>query len=168
MDGAVGYKAVVRNSVFAARSLVPLKSLTVAMVIVVTAGCSSFRRDWKAAAAMPAPTAGIEGAWAGTWMSHSNGHTGTLRTIITRTPVGSYETRFHATFWKLFSTDYTIHLNATPAGGHFKLEGREDLGRWLFWEFGEFSYEGQATATNFSCTFSGKHDHGVFEMTRPK
>jgi hypothetical protein len=158
----------VRTSLFPGQSSIPLKWVVTVAMLVVAAGCSSFQRDWKAAAATPAPTTSIEGVWAGTWLSHSNGHTGTLQAIIARTPVGTYETRFHATFWKLFSTEYTIHLNATPAGGRFKLEGREDLGRWLFWDFGEFTYEGQATATNFNCTYSSAHDHGVFDMTRPK
>lgn len=143
--------------------------VVLAAVALLAAGCGSFQRQWKAAAHTPASQAGLEGAWEGTWLSHSNAHTGRLRAVVTRTPAGEYETRFHATFWKVFSGGYTVTLRATPrdAGG-WRLEGREDLGRWLFWKFGEFDYTGEATAERFDCVYRSQNDHGVFEMKRPQ
>jgi hypothetical protein len=142
-----------------------LAALTVTLALLAT-GCSSFHRQWKSAAAAPAP--GLEGAWEGTWLSHSNAHTGRLRAVVTRTAAGDYETRFRATFWKLFSGGYTVTLRATPCDGGWRLEGREDLGRWLFWEFGEYEYAGEATTNRFDCVYRSQQDHGVFQMERPK
>lgn len=135
--------------------------------LVLTGGCSTFHRDWQAAAVRSTAPDGIEGAWTGTWLSHSNGHRGSLQAIIERTPDGRYQTRFHATFWKLFSAKYKVDLKAVKDDGHYQLSGQEDLGRWLGWKLGEYRYAGTATATNFSCGYESSGDRGVFEMKRP-
>lgn len=139
-----------------------------AAVLLVFTGCSSFHRQWKAAQA--APATGIAGAWEGTWLSHSNAHTGRLRAIVKPAGDGALEARFHATFWKLFSTEYTVTLNASVAegAGHWALTGSHDVGRWLFWNFGEYQYLGAATAQAFHCNYTGPMDHGVFDLKRPE
>jgi hypothetical protein len=139
--------------------------VAVVAVALLLTGCSSFHGQWKKAAA--APATGLEGAWEGTWLSHSNAHTGRLRAVVTRTAGGDYETRFHATFWRLFSAGYTVTLRATPQDGGWTLAGREDLGRWLFWNFGEYEYTGEATPERFDCTYRSQNDHGVFQLKRP-
>jgi hypothetical protein len=141
-------------------------ALCAALLLALT-GCSSFHRQWKAAQA--APASGLAGAWEGTWLSHSNGHTGRLRAIVRPTGSGEVEARFHATFWKLFSAEYTVTLNAAAAegAGHWTLTGSHDVGRWLFWNFGEYQYLGAATARAFHCNYTGPMDHGVFDLKRP-
>ena len=139
------------------------------LLVLLAAGCSTFNRDWKsAAAATPPAPGGIEGAWVGIWLSHSNGHTGKLRAIVKRDMTGAYETRFHATFWKLFSAGYTVTLRVKPDRDVIRLVGHEDLGSYLGCELGEYTYEGRATSTEFKCTYQSEKDRGVFEMTRPK
>ncbi len=137
------------------------------LLAVAVSGCSTFSRDWKAAASRPLPPAGIEGRWQGTWLSHSNGHTGSLRALITQTQAGAYETRFHATFWKIFSSEYTVHLHAAENARVYQLQGREDIGRFLCWRLGEYSYDATVTPTNFSATYRSAADGGVFQMSRP-
>jgi hypothetical protein len=131
-------------------------------------GCSSFHRQWKAAKA--APASGIAGAWEGTWLSHSNAHTGRLRALVKPLPNGEVEARFHATFWKLFSAEYTVTLNTSAAEGvgHWTLSGTQDVGRWLFWNFGEYQYLGAATTRELHCNYTGPLDHGVFQLKRPQ
>ena len=139
------------------------------LLVMIAAGCSTFNRDWKsAAAARPPAPGGIEGAWQGTWLSHSNGHTGKLRAIVARDLTGAYETRFHATFWKVFSAGYTVTLRVKPDRDVVRLVGREDLGSYMCYDLGEYTYEGTATGTEFKCTYQSRKDGGVFEMTRPK
>ena len=145
-----------------------LVGLIALLQVMILAGCSTFNRDWKSASVQPPAPGGIEGAWQGTWLSHSNGHTGRLRAIITRDLTGAYETRFHATFWKVFSTGYTVTLRVKPDRDVLRLVGREDLGSFMFYELGEYAYDGTATATEFKCNYQSKKDSGIFEMTRPK
>jgi hypothetical protein len=33
---------------------------------------------------------------------------------------------------------------------------------------GVYTYEGSASATNFTSTYNSKYDHGVFQMRRPE
>lgn len=139
------------------------------LLIAAAVGCSTFNRDWKAAAAKPIGGGSLEGAWEGTWLSHTNGHSGDLRAIITKDDAGAYRTRFHATYWKIFSGEYTVTLNARRSGDAFLLEGRKDLGTIFLWyRLGEYSYEGKSTDTEFKCTYRSSKDGGVFELTRPK
>jgi hypothetical protein len=127
-------------------------------------GCSSFEREWKTAAVAPAAN-GLTGRWQGTWLSHSNGHTGKLRCLITPQSNDVYQARFHATYGKALSYSYTAPLHAQNADGVFQFRGDANLG-WL--AGGRYHYEGQASRTNFFCTYRCKRDHGVFEMTRPQ
>ena len=51
---------------------------TVCVVLLTLTGCSTFQKDWKAAAKSAAPH-GIEGRWSGEWRSEKNNHHGTQR-----------------------------------------------------------------------------------------
>src|SRR6185295_8959422 len=73
-------------------------------------GCSSFNRDWGAAAVTGAPGDDIRGRWLGTWLSEVNGHTGQLRCLLARDATGGYQARFHAKYKKIFSFGYTVPL----------------------------------------------------------
>lgn len=136
-----------------------------ALVLLAT-GCSSFKREWEAAAQRPVATDGIEGRWQGTWRSEANGHTDALRCLVTRATNNTYTAQFHAKYRKLvrFSFGYAVPLTVVEKEGAFQFEGAADLG-WL--AGGRYTYKGRATPTNFFSTYSCKHDRGVFEMTRP-
>ncbi len=140
--------------------------LGVAMAaLLVLSGCSTFNRDWKAAAVSPAPANSIAGRWEGKWLSEHNGHSGKLRALIRPLDNGQYETRFHAKYGFIFSFGMEAKLDVKPAAeGQWQFSGAEDLGK----AYGVYRYEGKASVTNFFSTYKASFDHGTFQMTRPK
>lgn len=132
--------------------------------LLVLSGCSTFNRDWKAAAANPNPVNSIEGRWEGKWLSDHNGHSGKLRALIHKLDNGQYETRFHAKYGGILSFGMQVNLDVKPAGGLWQFSGAEDLGK----SHGVYRYEGKASATDFFSTYKASFDHGTFQMTRPQ
>jgi hypothetical protein len=142
-----------------------LVGLTSVAVFFLATGCSSFQRDWKAAAQTPATTGDVAGAWDGQWLSNVNGHRGRLQCILTKKTEALYDARFKARFWKIFSASYTVPLNITPGtNGSFHLDGESDLGKLAG---GVYHYAGEANPTLFNTQYSNKYDHGAFQMKRP-
>ena len=127
-------------------------------------GCSTFNRDWKAAAQAAQPPDGLQGRWEGIWLSDHNGHTDRLRCLITRQDDGQYAARFYAWYKKVFTFSYTVPLVVEPAGDFYKFNGAANLG-WL--AGGLYQYEGKAGDTNFFSTYRCKYDYGTFQMARP-
>jgi hypothetical protein len=127
------------------------------------AGCSSFERDWRAAAALPAAADPLLGRWEGTWRSEVNGHHGGLRAIITRDAAGVYQARYRATYASLFSFEHSLPMKVEREGGGARFEGSADLG-WL--AGGVYTYAGQAGEGRYTSTYRSKHDHGLFELQR--
>ena len=131
-------------------------------------GCSTFPRDFQAAAAHPAPQDTIAGPWSGEWHS-DGGHRGALLCILSpissTTPTQQYRARFEAKFWKLFTAHYDVTLYATPgADDAIQLVGNQDLG-WL--AGGVYHYEATVTPRAFDATYHCKWDTGQFHLTRP-
>lgn len=151
---------------FSRRCLSVLACLVVAFWL---SGCSTFERDWKAAAQTSFGTNGaIAGRWEGTWRSEVNGHNDQLRCLMTPLTNGLHSARYHAKYKKgifRFSFGYTIPLQVRRANDAFQFEGEADLG-WL--AGGIYRCEGSATATNFLSTYRSKYDHGTFQMERPR
>ncbi len=133
--------------------------------MLLALGCSSFHREWRAAAGGPALARTIEGRWEGTWHSAATGHRGRLRCLIAKPDEGRYVARFHAKYVRILSFGYTANLDATEQAGRCQFQGQAALPKWAG---GAYRYEGHATATNFSSTYRCARDHGTFEMTRPK
>ena len=156
-------------STFSAAKLGAVRALLLSVVFASgVAGCSSFNRDWKAAAGpAPVPPDGIEGRWEGRWRSEETRHNDILRCLVSRGTNGVYMARFHAKYWAVFhvSFSYTVPLTVKQQGDEFEFEGSANLGALAG---GLYTYKGQATATNFVSTYSCKYDHGVFEMKRPQ
>ncbi|NBR84650.1 MAG: hypothetical protein EB141_08090 [Verrucomicrobia bacterium] len=134
------------------------------LALVVFSGCSTFNRDWQAAAARPTPMDSIEGRWEGRWLSDHNGHNGSLRALVRRLDNGQFETRYHATYEGVLSFGMQMNLTLVPTNGGWAFSGAENLGRF----YGVYRYEGRASATNFYSTYKASVDHGTFQMTRPK
>ncbi len=130
--------------------------------LVTSFGCSSFQRDWQAAA--KSRSAGIEGRWRGRWESDSNRHGGALRCLVESRPDGKYDARFHAIYKKFLSFHYTALLDVRGEGDEFRFAGQADLGKLAG---GTYSYEGEVSGTNFFARYSSKYDRGTFKMTRP-
>jgi hypothetical protein len=134
------------------------------VLLSVCAGCCGFTREWNRVASQPRWTNEMAGRWTGEWRSEQNGHHGKLRCIITPHASEAYMARFHARFWKVFTATYLVPLNATNVNGEYRFSGSANLGGL---GGGTYTYDGVATATHFHSTYQSRHDHGIFEMTRP-
>ena len=84
--------------------------LAATLLLVPLCGCSMFNRDWKKAANQPTPPDSMEGRWEGKWLSDVNGHTGTLRGLLSRESDDCYAARYRATYGKIFHFSYTVRL----------------------------------------------------------
>ena len=138
--------------------------LALSLGLLLGAGCSTFNREWKHASAQPAPDHDLHGQWEGTWQSDANAHSGRLRALITKQDNGRYLARFHAHYWKVLTFGYTVPLHVKESGGQFRFQGEADLGRLAG---GKYTYEGQATPTNFFSAYRANSDRGTFRMQRP-
>jgi len=142
-----------------------LPVLVLGLLLVALTGCSSFGREWRAAARQPAPALGIGGRWEGVWVSEVNGHRGRLRAILTPETNQVWRARFHARYAGLLTFGYTVQLHTTEAAeGEVRFEGEADLGKLAG---GVYTYAGRANATNFFATYRSRDDHGRFELRRP-
>ena len=141
-----------------------LSACWILLFALALSGCSTFNREWKAAARTPLPLTDIQGRWDGTWLSDVNGHTGRLRCLLSKAEDRHFQARFKATYWKILRYSYTADLLFEPADGSFKLSGDTDLG---WWAGGLYHYEGSVSSTNFFATYKNKYDHGTFRMSRP-
>jgi hypothetical protein len=139
--------------------------ILVGTALILVAGCSSFRRQWRSQVPDPVPPVEMTGRWEGIWRSDVNGHSGRLRGIIEQSGQDTYQARFRATFWKIFRYGYTVDLTAEPErDGDLRFRGEANLG---WWAGGVFRYEGKANATTFKARYEAKRDSGIFEMGRP-
>jgi len=138
-------------------------ALALALALLVN-GCSSFNRDWKAAAGQPTDNS-LAGRWEGKWLSEVNHHTGTLRCVLKREDDSKYTASFRATYWKILRASYQVEFTGEMRDGIWNFHGDENLG-WF--AGGVYHYEGRLTPTNFHSTYRCQYDHGTFELTRPK
>ena len=146
----------------------PFRTISLALLGVlpfISGGCTSFDHDWqKSARDNPAPS-DLQGRWTGTWVSEVNGHTDSLRCVVTKKEDGNYKARFLARYHKILSFGYTVTLKVQTTNNKFTFSGDANLG-WL--KGGLYHYEGHATTTNYSSTYRCKYDHGTFQMGRPE
>ncbi|MBG89826.1 MAG: hypothetical protein CMO80_23415 [Verrucomicrobiales bacterium] len=142
----------------------PARLLACTILAIVVSGCSTFKRDFKEAAALPQSSDSIAGVWKGSWLSDHNAHTGSLRAIITHKEADTYHARFHATYKRIFSFGQAVDLVVKKDGTNFTFSGSADLGGIYG---GNYAYEGKATPENFFSTYKCSIDHGTFQMKRP-
>lgn len=131
--------------------------------VLSTCGCLGFERDWRAAEQCCTNPNDIAGLWEGTWLSHHNGHEGSLRAIITRNADGSYYAKFHATYLEVVPFGFEMPLSVSENGDVRQLGGTADLGLLAG---GVYRYAGEANACHLVANFCAKSDHGVFKLTR--
>lgn len=134
------------------------------VALALCAGCSSFNREWKKAAAVPVSTNDIVGRWEGSWRSDVNNHNGRLRCLIVKTNDRVYAARFHAKYWKILNFGYTVPLEVRQDSAGYTFKGDANLGKLAG---GVYEYRGFASATNFFSTYTSKYDRGSFRMRRP-
>ena len=136
----------------------------IAATLPLLAGCSSFGKHWRAAMETPPPSDSIAGAWEGRWVSERNGHKGRLRCVMEPTEENQYQARYHAKFWKIFSSSYTVPFHVQREGTNFVFTGESDLGKLAG---GVYHYSGSATPEQFRSSYKSKYDRGRFAMRRP-
>lgn len=142
----------------------PLQLLCLPALLIAGSGCSSFNYEWRRTVKTEVPNNSPQGPWEGRWKSDANGHSGRLRCLITsKGPTGT-EARFRATFARIFTYEYAVPVSLIQETNRLHLEGAANLG-WL--AGGRYTYDGFLTSTQFNSTYRSRHDHGVFELTRP-
>lgn len=139
----------------------PLLCLTAGLLLL--GGCSTFERDWQAAATDLNAADQLIGRWQGSWHSEKTGHEGKLRCIISPAPDGAYNARYHAVWAKVLTFEYIVPFTATREGPVHKLAGEADLG---FFAGGAYQYDATVTGDDFHATYRCKADHGEFRMKR--
>ena len=143
-----------------------MKPTLAILLLCLTAACSTFERDWRAAVETNAT--GIEGRWIGRWNSDANGHNDVLRCLVTKKTDSVYETRFHARYsrWIIpLSFAYALDMNVTAAGGAYKFLGQADLGSLAG---GIYHYTGEGNTAGLYFNFKADNDHGTFRLKRPE
>ena len=136
---------------------------TLAIALLFTAGCKSYNKQWKEAAAFAPSEDTFEGRWEGSWLSEHNGHSGRLRCLVSKRGDDSYEANFQAKYRKVLTFHYPVTLHTTRDGTNIAFLGEADLG-WL--AGGLYYYAGRADATNFFSTYSNRFDYGTFNLRK--
>jgi hypothetical protein len=126
-------------------------------------GCSTFERDWEAAALEAGAAGPIEGRWQGEWRSEATGHTGELRAIVRRTGPLAFEARYRARWGCCFSFEITVPLPLHRDGEGYAFAGEHDLG----WPWGTYRYRGTVRGPELRSTYETSSDRGVFALARP-
>jgi hypothetical protein len=134
------------------------------LLAISLGGCSGFERDWQRALDEGIPQNTIEGPWEGRWLTEAE-HSGGLRCLVKRLDDGSYQMRFHATFWKIFSAGYSVRMTGEEKDGVLHLVGEHDLG-WL--GGGLYKYEARISDAEYIAEYRSKRNNGTFTLRRPK
>ncbi len=139
-------------------------ALILASAALLTAGCSSFSREWRAAEQPAADPAGIAGRWTGTWQNTNNTHSDRMRAVVTPVSATEYRVHFHAKYRKVLGFKYSATFHGETKEGVFVFRGEEDLGVLAG---GLYRYTGRIQPTNFFSTYDSKYDSGTFTLHRP-
>lgn len=137
------------------------KSLVAVAALGLLCGCSSFERDWAAAAKLPPLDSDPVGAWTGTWQNTNNTHGGELRALLVRHSATNYTATFHAT-WGRRSGTFSTRLAGSRNGNELAFRGSKRL------LFVRIRNVGSASPTNFVSTYESRFDNGTFTLTRPR
>ena len=105
----------------------------------------------------------LSGHWSGSWESCQTGHRGPLKGHFEACGDQQYQVTFTGRFFKVFPFRFRVTLDVIEdRGDSLTLAGNSYLGRM----FGTFTYEANATGTDFNSAYSSKKDHGYFRLSR--
>lgn len=143
---------------------VVLLGVSVASFLLLGTGCSSFRRDAKAAKASAPKAGSVEGLWEGRWSSAEDPeHGGSMQMVLTRTGETLYHASSRSHWWRIFRSAYDTQVVVTPVRpGEFMLTGGRSL-----WGFGEYSITGRVDSVRLDADFWVGKDRGRIELQRP-
>ena len=105
---------------------------------------------------------GIQGKWQGKWQSTYNSHKGSLWCILTKIDDSTYQTRYRASYLKIFRFEYALPVRVEKIKDVYHFSGEADLGKMYG---GQYSYKGRIEGSKFNASYSSKADQGWFEMT---
>ena len=134
------------------------------LLLPLLTGCSSFHREWRAAANFAVPADDISGRWEGTWQNSNNTHQDKMCAILTRTGEGEYAGWFHAKYQKILSFGYRTAFTGIWEGTEFVFRGEENLGKLAG---GVYKYAGRISPTNFFSTYESRYNSGTYTLKRP-
>jgi hypothetical protein len=140
-----------------------LRLALVAISLVCLPSCgTAFRKAWNHAPA----SQGVEGKWEGTWLSAVNGHTGTLKCVVSApTGKGDHEFFYRATWKKILSGSYKAVHHVEKKGGSHVFKGDHQMPDWAG---GKYHYEGTVKGDEFSACYESAMDRGSYMMRRVK
>ena len=138
--------------------------LGTSLLLPLLAGCSSFHREWRAAANLVVPAGDISGCWEGTWQNRNNTHQDKMRAILTRVGANEYDARFHAKYKKILSFSYRTNFKGAWEGSEFMFQGEENLGKLAG---GVYQHAGRISPTNFFSTYDSRYNSGTYTLKRP-
>ncbi len=144
-----------------------IRFLCVAVFLTaLSTGCTSltFDRDWNQAVTAGVKSEGLEGQWAGTWRSNTNGHNGSLRCIMTKVDGQTYRARFFARYFsELLAFEYTVDLKPQKRGDAIFFEGKANLGTAAG---GIYTHKGHVKNDHYQSTYHASGDQGVYQLRR--
>ena len=149
-----------------------LRLAIVAISLLSLSSCgTAFRKAWGLAEA----SVGVEGKWEGVWLSAVNGHTGTLKCVVTPVSNGkvsksgskaqAYSFFYHATWKKILSGSYKALHHVEKKGESFVFKGDHLMPAWAG---GQYHYEGTVKGDEFKACYQCAMDRGTFTMKRVK
>lgn len=141
-----------------------LMALFMTSILPLGTGCSSFRRDSKAARKTTPLEGSIEGLWVGRWYSSRKpDHGGKMEMVLTKTGDTLYRASTRSHWWGLFRSAYDTPLVATPVRpGEFMILGEKQL-----WGFGGYSVTGRVDTARMDAGFWVGSHRGRIELQRP-
>lgn len=149
-----------------------LRLALVAISLACLPSCGmAFHKAWNNAPA----SQGVAGKWEGTWLSAVNGHTGTLKCVVTPAPeakcaaCGSKaqpHTFFYRATWKtILSGSYQAVHHVEKKGSTLVFKGDHQMPDWAG---GKYHYEGTVKGDDFNACYECAMDRGTFTMKRVK
>ena len=137
-------------------------ALAAALLVMLPSCGTAFRKAWKAA-----PTSeGVAGKWEGTWLSAVNGHTGTLKCVVSPSKgQGAHEFFYRATWKTILSGSYKAVHHVEKKGGSHVFKGDHQMPDWAG---GKYHYEGTVKGDEFSACYESAMDRGSYMMRRVK
>ena len=125
--------------------------------------CTGFPHGWSEAK-RSTPADPVSGAWAGTWRSTGNGHSGGLRAVATKVSGNTWNFRYRASWAKILCAGFSLDVTVRPDGkGGWLVSGSKDLGKTFG---GLFTSTGSIRGGSFLATYEAKMDRGVMELSR--
>ena len=149
-----------------------IRLVLTALSLVCLPSCgTAFRKAWNNA---PAAN-GVAGMWEGTWLSAVNGHTGTLKCVVTPalkaesanngSKAQPYSFFYRATWKTILSGSYKALHQVEKKGSAFVFKGDHQMPDWAG---GRYHYEGTVKGDEFNACYECAIDRGTFTMKRVK